>query len=421
MWVELNSRITDVSKGRQIALLKYGLDNSVLSGDGTRLLVWANEPFSSSAWVYDAGTGARIVTLAGHKGVVAGGAFSADGTRVVTRSAPINDSEGDNTARVWNVSDGHLIATLTHSGGVASAMFSPDGAKVLTASKDASIWDAKSGQHLLTLPIPESRASYAAFSPDGTHVLVSFVGMVTESAGDATHIFDASNGREVAKVAGAAGQTYREGTGFTPDGMHVVTCCTEQPGKRAETNVMWSVGGVQITTWKGSAAVSPDGSRVLTWEDARRAVIANANNGDRLATMTGFGGDVTAAAFSADGKYIAVGLRDGSVRLWDSVSVREVASYQGLRGGVSSIAFSSDGSRIIAGSEGDTARIWAIDSTLLETSAELVSRICATTLSGALSRLTASDLESAPGLSASGDGNACASSNVFSRASILLR
>ena len=54
--------------------------------------------------------------------------FSPDGTQVVTAS-------GDNTARVWDVASGTVVAELTgHEGGVTSAAFSPDGTQVVTAS-----------------------------------------------------------------------------------------------------------------------------------------------------------------------------------------------------------------------------------------------------------------------------------------------
>ena len=62
--------------------------------------------------------------------------FSPDGQRIVTAS-------DDHTARVWNATDGHLLAALQgHSDAVWSAMFSPDGQYILTTSHDltARIW-----------------------------------------------------------------------------------------------------------------------------------------------------------------------------------------------------------------------------------------------------------------------------------------
>ncbi len=65
--------------------------------------------------------------------------FSPDGTRILTASQ-------DKTARIWDAKTGALLVTLTgHNRAVASAQFSPDGRRVVTASHDktARVWDAR--------------------------------------------------------------------------------------------------------------------------------------------------------------------------------------------------------------------------------------------------------------------------------------
>jgi tetratricopeptide (TPR) repeat protein len=66
--------------------------------------------------------------------------FSPDGTRIVTTS-------WDETARVWEARTGAELLTLKgHTGFVYSASFSPDGTRIVTASFDltARVWDARS-------------------------------------------------------------------------------------------------------------------------------------------------------------------------------------------------------------------------------------------------------------------------------------
>ena len=60
----------------------------------------------------------------------------------------------DGTAKVWDARTGAEILTLKgHTGPVISASFSPDGSRIVTASRDrtAKVWDAATGAEVLTL------------------------------------------------------------------------------------------------------------------------------------------------------------------------------------------------------------------------------------------------------------------------------
>ena len=60
----------------------------------------------------------------------------------------------DKTARIWNATTGQAIVTLTgHTDAVFAASFSPEDARVVTASEDktARIWNAATGQPIATL------------------------------------------------------------------------------------------------------------------------------------------------------------------------------------------------------------------------------------------------------------------------------
>ncbi|MCR4415689.1 MAG: hypothetical protein NUV77_25025, partial [Thermoguttaceae bacterium] len=60
----------------------------------------------------------------------------------------------DRRAIVWDAQSGQKLVTLQgHTDWVRSASFSPDGRRIVTASGDrtAMVWDAQSGQKLLEL------------------------------------------------------------------------------------------------------------------------------------------------------------------------------------------------------------------------------------------------------------------------------
>ena len=120
-----------------------------------------------TAKVWDAKTGAEILTLKGHTGCVTSASFSPDGTRIVTGS-------WDKTAKVWDAKTGAELLTLKgHTGIVDSASFSPDGSRIVTGSwdKTAKVWDAKTGAEVLTLKGHTGTSCSASFSPDGTRIV----------------------------------------------------------------------------------------------------------------------------------------------------------------------------------------------------------------------------------------------------------
>jgi tetratricopeptide (TPR) repeat protein len=102
--------------------------------------------------------------------------FSPDGKYVVS-----GGSDLDKTVKIWDASSGNEVMTLYgHDSRICSLAFSPDGRRVLSASIDETVrlWDAATGAEVMALPAQHAVWS-AVFSPDGKTIAITDGNAVT--------------------------------------------------------------------------------------------------------------------------------------------------------------------------------------------------------------------------------------------------
>jgi WD40 repeat protein/uncharacterized caspase-like protein len=109
-------------------------------------------------------------------------------------------------------------------------------------------------------------------------------------------------------------------------------------------------------------AFSPDGRYVATGSVDHTIKLWEVATGRELRTLTGHTGTVKAVAFSPDGQTLASGGNDGKIKFWEIASGREAASLAGHAQSVIALAFSHDG-RWLASSGADFAvKLWEVAS-----------------------------------------------------------
>ena len=120
----------------------------------------------------------------------------------------------------------------------------------------------------------------------------------------------------------------------------------------------------ELLTLKGhsgrvhSIAFSPDGKCLASGSQDQTIKLWDTATGTELLTLKGHSSGVVSVAFSPDGKLLASGSVDKTVKLWNTATGKELLTFKGHSGGVFSVAFSPDGKRLASGSGDTTIKIW---------------------------------------------------------------
>jgi WD40 repeat protein len=337
-------------------------------------------------------------------------AFSPGGTRIVSGGS-------DNTVRVWDsTTHAPIGAPLTgHHGEVSSVAFNGDATRIVSGGLDGSVrvWDAVAG-----LPIPAGqgdRVAAVAFSPDGQRIASGGTdGTVmlwnTDRGVPTGRLGASSTDRKLSITSLAFSRDDRLVTGGQDGVLRLwdLTTLKTPPGTRLAADVSSESAGAPIR----SVAVSTDGSRIVSgdmnggvrvWDGHSLAPIDTATvpyqvwsvafspDGSLIATGSGFdlsrreknvvqlwdadplasagpamegppGWNIYSVAFSPDGKRVASGSNDGTIRLWDVAAHQQVGEpMSGDQNFVMSVAFAHKHPWIVSGGADGKVRLWDTD------------------------------------------------------------
>ncbi|HSP97914.1 MAG TPA: WD40 repeat domain-containing protein, partial [Candidatus Dormibacteraeota bacterium] len=266
-------------------------------------------------------------------------AFAPDGKWLVTASR-------DNRVRVWRLADVDLDALVAECG--ATDTVPPPPVCAADAVEPQSMrWLQPIRWVTRELAGHLERVRDVAVSPDGTRI--------ASAGGDgAVIIWDAETGEHLLTLTGHRG--YVETVAFTPDGQQVVS------GGRDGTVKLWNVTG--HTGGVYGIAFSRDGNQLATASGDRTAMLWDLTGGTpRLRhTLRGHTETVYRLAFDRDGHRLATAGFDGAM-LWDVASGDRLQTFEGHRDQLRDLAISPDGTLLATVAADGTGVLRPLDET----------------------------------------------------------
>jgi WD40 repeat protein len=377
--------------------------DAVLSPDNSLLAIRSSNGRCIN--IYDVNSGSLQARTTSHENMIWDLSFSGSNKYVLSAC-------DDGIARLFSTATGALERRFSDEKEGWSdqrmfvARFTPDAKAIATGTDIVQVWDVETGELVRELIGPRDRdvlpvASIEAmdsilqnettigdidFSPDGKYLVSMGSGgwgcmvrlwdmqsweLKFESLGNGLSFsvngstFAVAGNKQV-KVLHAETMTLQhtlQGSKpvFSPDGniiatsspSHTVHLWDAQTG-----NLIHTLSGYGTAT--ASVLFTPDSTTLLS-NSGRVVHIWYIKSGDLESLLEGHGKNILAMTLSPNGKMLATGSKDCSVRLWNTKTGDCLQMLGGHSDEVWGVAFSGDGKRLVSSDDGGTVLLWEVD------------------------------------------------------------
>ncbi len=385
-------RVVDLSSAKELWTFKAGderITAIALSRDGRQLASAAGWT-DSQIRLWDARNGKALGQFLGHNAWVSQLVFTPDGTRLVSASA-------DQTIRLWDLVHSRPLRALRgHHSEVWRLVLSADQKTFVSGAKDGSVflWDSTQDRRESSrILLPASLAAWR-FAPDSKSILtidrqghvdrwsgkhfeqrLPLVDIGPKPVGWRTAISPQGKWLAVGSTNGTVQVWDLERRALlrqftTSTGPVFPSAFLAQETKLVTVHMddnsfhEWNLStGTETRSWAGPGGMSIYVPATFS-SDEQWCLMANARRLRNLTTGTDqlLELDMEStdnAAFSPDGRRVAIASYLGYARMWETGSWKQLATLSGFLTGVQSVAFSPDGQRLATGTSGREAiKIW---------------------------------------------------------------
>jgi WD40 repeat protein/serine/threonine protein kinase len=346
-------QIWEIATGRERSpQIRHGARSLAFSPDGARLATGGTD---NAIKIWDVASGQEIITLRGHADWIRALTFTPDGTRLFSAC-------DDRTVRSWdgspwreNENYDNDVITLRHRDSVNAVAFHPREHLVATASSDGTIklWNTQTRREVRTLGAGFDGVWDIAFHPAGDRMAAIGFG------GGGVAILDVASDTIVRRLGqdekSALTQIVFDGSGrrlAVGDEHGALTLFDIVTGEvllHLQTPSKYLYGVAFSPDDKHVAAAAMDGSVRVFDAATGREIDASPLMHQRWANSV---------LFSPDGRLLASGGYDSAIRLWDTVAWRQSAVIVVADTNTTGITFSPDGQLIAWGDDDSTVRLY---------------------------------------------------------------